>query len=113
SPDTPGMPPPSDKTAWDFMPDGWLVEVLDGKAAKEARPPASSPCMACESHVFTDARGVTRRVTPPAGFRPVTQLEHARLGIITPQMARVAEREGHLTAAQVRDEVAAGRMVIP
>src|SRR5207245_1237928 len=42
-----------------------------------------------------------------------TQLEHARLGIVTPQMQRVAEREPHLTAAQVRDEVAAGRMVIP
>jgi phosphomethylpyrimidine synthase len=28
-------------------------------------------------------------------------------------MQRVAEREGHLTAEQVRDEVAAGRMVIP
>ena len=23
SPDTPGMPPPSDKTAWDFMPPDW------------------------------------------------------------------------------------------
>jgi phosphomethylpyrimidine synthase len=52
---------------------------------------------------------------PPdqAGFTPITQLEHARLGIITPEMQRVAEREPHLTAAQVRDEVAAGRMVIP
>ncbi|MGH7292435.1 MAG: hypothetical protein ACREJT_14550, partial [Myxococcota bacterium] len=26
SPDTPGMPAPSDKTAWDFLPDGWRVE---------------------------------------------------------------------------------------
>ncbi len=49
----------------------------------------------------------------PEGFEPITQLEHARLGIITPQMQRVAQREGHLTAEQVRDEVAAGRMVIP
>jgi phosphomethylpyrimidine synthase len=49
----------------------------------------------------------------PAGFEPVTQLEHARVGNITPQMLRVAEREPHLTAEQVRDEVAAGRMVIP
>jgi phosphomethylpyrimidine synthase len=32
---------------------------------------------------------------------------------VTPQMRRVAEREAHLTAEQVRDEVAAGRMVIP
>jgi len=49
----------------------------------------------------------------PAGFEPVTQLEHARLGAITPEMRRVAEREPHLTPEQVRDEVAAGRMVIP
>jgi len=53
------------------------------------------------------------RWTAPAGFVPVTQLEHARLGIVTPQMRRVAEREAHLTPEQVRDEVAAGRMVIP
>jgi len=49
----------------------------------------------------------------PEGFVPSTQLEHARLGITTPEMLRVAEREPHLTAEQVRDEVAAGRMVIP
>ena len=30
-----------------------------------------------------------------------------------PEMKRVAEREPHLTPEQVRDEVAAGRMVIP
>jgi phosphomethylpyrimidine synthase len=49
----------------------------------------------------------------PEGFTPVTQLEHARLGIVTPQMRRVSEREPHLTPEQVRDEVAAGRMIIP
>jgi phosphomethylpyrimidine synthase len=69
SPDTPGMPEPSDKTAWDFR-------------------PASAPA-------------------------PVTQLEQARQGVITPQMRRVAEREPHLTPEQIRDEVAAGRMIIP
>ena len=53
------------------------------------------------------------RWTPPAGFVPVTQLEHARLGTLTPEMRRVAQREPHLTPEQVRDEVAAGRMVIP
>ena len=70
SPDTPGMPAPSSKTAWDFLPES----------------PAPSA---------------------------VTQLEHARLGVTTPQMTRVAEREPHLTPEQVRDEVAAGRMIIP
>jgi phosphomethylpyrimidine synthase len=49
----------------------------------------------------------------PEGFVPTTQLEHARLGTVTPEMRRVAEREPHLSAEQVRDEVAAGRMVIP
>ncbi len=75
SPDTPGMPPPSEKTAWDFMPPGGA----DGR-------------------------------TVPA---PVSQLEHARLGAVTPQMKRVAQREPHLTPEQVRDEVAAGRLIIP
>ncbi len=81
SPDTPGMPAPSSKTAWDFLPEGWR---RDGQFA-----------------------------VAPAGFEPVTQLEHARLGNITPEMRRVSEREPHLTPEQVRDEVAAGRMVIP
>lgn len=42
----------------------------------------------------------------------MTQLEQARAGTITPEMKRVAERE-RLSAEQIRDEVAAGRMVIP
>ena len=49
SPDTPGMPAPSDKTAWDFMPEDWRREG--------------------------------DRWVAPDGFEPVTQLEHARLGI--------------------------------
>ena len=49
----------------------------------------------------------------PPGRTPSTQLEHARVGVITPAMRRVAEREPHLTAEQVRTEVAAGRMIIP
>ncbi len=69
SPDTPGMPSLSSKTAWDFN---------------------SAP-----------------------HSNPVTQLEHARCGTITPEMERVAQCEPHLTAMQVRDEVAAGRMIIP
>ena len=54
SPDTPGMPPPSDKTAWDFMPSDW--KQIDGKWVA------------------------------PEGFEPVTQLEHARLGIVTKEI---------------------------
>jgi phosphomethylpyrimidine synthase len=81
SPDAPGMPTPSAKTAWDFLPPGW--------------------------------RRQGARAVPPNGFLPVTQLEHARAGVITAAMRRVAERETHLRADQVRDEVAAGRMIIP
>ncbi|HBO51631.1 MAG: phosphomethylpyrimidine synthase ThiC [Planctomycetota bacterium] len=47
------------------------------------------------------------------GRTPVTQLESARAGIITAEMKRVAERESHLTAEQIRAEIAAGRMIIP
>lgn len=82
SPDSPGMPRPSEKTAWDFLPEGW-------------------------------SRGADGFAVAPAGFVPVTQLEHARLGNITTEMRRVAEREPHLTAEAVRDEVAAGRLIIP
>ncbi|MFT7579863.1 MAG: phosphomethylpyrimidine synthase [Myxococcota bacterium] len=81
SPDTPGMPAPSAKTAWDFMPDNWTLEG--------------------------------DRWHAPVGFEPITQLEYARLGQNTPEMERVAEREPHLTADQVRVEVAAGRLIIP
>jgi len=71
SPDTPGMPKPSEKTAWDF----------------NDNPRPLDKC--------------------------VTQLEMARHGVITPEMIRVSEREAHLSPEQVRDEVAAGRMIIP
>jgi len=71
SPDTPGMPAPSSRTARDFNP------------------------------------------SPRGSERAVTQLEKARLGLITPEMRRVAEREPHLTPEQVRDEIAAGRLIIP
>ena len=81
SPDTPGMPGVSDKTAWDFMPPDWQCDEGRWRA--------------------------------PVGFVAVTQLEHARLGITTPEMQRVAEREPHLSSDQVREEIAAGRMVIP
>ncbi len=81
SPDTPGMPKPSARTAWDFLPEGWRREGAFAVA--------------------------------PEGFEPITQLEHARLGIVTPEMTRVAAREPHLTAEQIRDEIAAGRMVLP
>ena len=117
SPDTPGMPLPSEKTAWDFLPEGWGTDKGQGTrdkgqgAVEQALLSASSSAQASVS--FTQSDGSSRQVLYPAGFQPSTQLESARLGIITKEMTRVAEREGHLTPAQVRDEVAAGRMVIP
>jgi len=42
----------------------------------------------------------------------MTQYQQAQNGVITAEMARVAERES-LSPEKVRDEVAAGRMVIP
>ena len=100
SPDTPGMPSVSGRTAWDFLPDGWTIEA------------ASDIETGCAGH-NQSAVGTWIRAVPPADFEPITQLESARLGIVTPEMERVAEREPHLTAYQVRDEVASGRMVIP
>ncbi len=41
-----------------------------------------------------------------------TQMHLARQGIVSPEMARVAERE-HLAPELIRDEVARGRMIIP
>jgi len=90
SPDTPGMPQPSNQTAWDFMPVDWTMQPG-----------------------FENNYETAEAWQPAADFTPITQLEHARVGTITPQMARVAEREGHLNPEQVRDEVAAGRMIIP
>jgi phosphomethylpyrimidine synthase len=52
---------------------------------------------------------------PPLRAKPgrrVTQLHYARRGEITPEMAFVALREG-MAAEKVRDEVAAGRAIIP
>jgi phosphomethylpyrimidine synthase len=111
SPDTPGMPAPSDKTAWDFLPAGWQTQVVDGTANKQTA--AGGVRAGWQQISFEQADGSRRVVEYPADFVPSTQLEAARLGQVTPEMQRVAEREPHLTAAQVRDEVAAGRMVIP
>jgi len=112
SPDTPGMPAPSDKTAWDFLPEGWTTSLVS-TACGAAECASVGMSQGMKSVTFVEARKATRVVNYPAGFVPITQLEHARLGVITPQMKRVAEREAHLTPEQVRDEIAAGRMVIP
>ena len=129
SPDTPGMPAPSGKTAWHFLPEGWSVEAGTGHRASGTGAESeggtngstSAQCPVPRAFVsYSTARGETLQVAYPRGFTPVTQLESARLGMVTPQMRRVAEREPHFeaifpgrAAEAVRDEVAAGRLVIP
>ncbi|MGH3925650.1 MAG: phosphomethylpyrimidine synthase ThiC, partial [Pseudonocardiaceae bacterium] len=51
------------------------------------------------------------RPAEPA-IRPQTQLAWARAGVVTPEMAFIAAREG-VDVSLVRDEVALGRAVIP
>ncbi len=126
SPDTPGMPAPSTKTAWDFLPEGWSVVQLPPLDTSTPRHLDTSPkpCTNCvgDKNVveFSTAKGDRLRVIYPGNFKPITQLESARLGIVTSQMRRVAEREPHFDAlfpgqgaVAVRDEIAAGRLVIP
>lgn len=110
SPDTPGMPAPSTKTAWDFLPEGWSTSEEDMVTGSPQIPSVGD---STQTLAFKQADGTPRTVTYPRGFTPITQLESARLGIVTKEMQRVAEREPHLTAEQIRDEIAAGRMVIP
>ncbi len=55
---------------------------------------------------------VAKGRTALRGTRPVTQLHYARRGIITPEMAFVAVREG-FEPELVRREVARGRAIIP
>lgn len=58
------------------------------------------------------AQGLVRQPLRAKPGRNVTQLHYARKGIITPEMEFIALREG-VSAAFVRDEVAAGRAIIP
>jgi phosphomethylpyrimidine synthase len=113
SPDTPGMPEASDKTAWDFLPDGWRVRTMPSDTPLDTYQPAACFIGDHPSVTFRTACEEVLEVSYPKNFAPITQLEFARLGVITPEMRRVAEREPHLTAEQVRDEISAGRMVIP
>ena len=99
----PGMPQPSGKTAWDFLPQGWTTDefqerrVVAAEDAREAslRPPEIiSHYSGRVGYHFLQSNGVPRHTYIPieqADFKPVTQLEHARLGFITPEMQRVAE----------------------
>jgi phosphomethylpyrimidine synthase len=70
---------------------------------------AAGPGLDGTPEAFTIA---TRRARRALAGRAVTQLAYARRGEITPEMEFVAVREG-LPPALVRDEIAAGRAVLP
>ncbi len=53
-----------------------------------------------------------RKEAARTGDENFSQMHFARKGLITEEMVYVAEKE-KLTPQQVRDEVAAGRMIIP
>ncbi|MEZ6148090.1 MAG: hypothetical protein R3B91_22180 [Planctomycetaceae bacterium] len=93
SPDTPGMPEPSDKTAWDFLPEGWESEIIcmqatpiDASHDFALDPPdrnweTVAPLMEgreCVGGVslFSHSGGVWRAVFFPESFQPNTQLEY-------------------------------------
>ncbi len=85
-----------------------------GSFALKARLGTAVPFSSPDSPGMPEPSPVTAMDWPnEAGRAPVTQLESARAGIVTAEMRRVAEREGHLSPEEVRAEVAAGRMIIP
>src|SRR5882757_7824605 len=62
SPDTPGMPAPSDKTAWDFLPDDWMTI--------EDSPFDGMPILGHVETIFKQSNGVNRNVVYPRDFKP-------------------------------------------
>src|SRR5947207_1100501 len=86
SPDTPGMPAPSDKTAWDFLPQGWTIERA---------PDHESGCLGHNAQCFENQpiRAVPLQFQDPKSkiHNPITQLEHARLGILNATRIAIIE----------------------
>src|SRR5579875_2826410 len=93
----------------------WIVE-RDDTEEYEGRPPsarddgrsAARNGLRHPQHPAEQSR-VPRRTTP--GKR-VTQMHYARAGVVTPEMEFAAIREG-MDAETVREEVAAGRAILP
>ncbi|CAH1218790.1 Phosphomethylpyrimidine synthase [Paenibacillus auburnensis] len=89
----------------------WIAERGDSEEYEGAAPQdeEKGTAAACVTESFP---GLQRR---PLKARPgsnVTQLHYARKGIITPEMEYIAIRE-NMSPEFVRDEVAAGRAIIP
>ena len=79
--------------------EGWIVAREDVETVERTLPP---------SELIPD--GLRRQTLRGTGN--VTQLHYARRGIVTPEMEFIAIREG-FEPEFVRDEVAAGRAIIP
>ncbi len=94
--------------------DGWIAERGDTEAyvGRPVRPEDNGRPRAGDRNLDEVFAGSDRLPRSAAGDRAVTQLRYARRGVITPEMEFVALREGVATEL-VRDEVAAGRAVIP
>jgi hypothetical protein len=87
SPDTPGMPEPSKRTAWDFLPEGWSIVA------------ASSHADGCAGHNRTDL-GRFIRCVAPKGFEPhaararAARHHHAARCAASPSASRTSRRAG-------------------
>ena len=94
--------------------DGWIVERGDTEeyVGRPPRPEDNGRWRGDERNLDAIFTGSGRRPRRAVGGRAVTQLAYARRGEITPEMEFIALREG-LAVEVVRDEVAAGRAVIP
>lgn len=89
----------------------WIAERGDCEkyAGTTVQNQAETVKPAC---VTEDFPGLKRQPLRASGGRNVTQLHYARKGIITPEMEYISIRE-NVSAEFVRDEVAAGRAIIP
>ena len=94
--------------------DGWIVQRGDTEeyVGRPPRPEDNGRWRGDERNLDAIFTGSGRRPRRAVGGRAVTQLAYARHGEITPEMEFIALREG-LAVEVVRDEVAAGRAVIP
>ena len=94
--------------------DGWIVQRGDTEeyVGRPPRPEDNGRRRGDERNLDAIFTGSGRRPRRAVGGRAVTQLAYARRGEITPEMEFIALREG-LAVEVVRDEVAAGRAVIP
>lgn len=94
----------------------WIDERGDTEeyAGREVKPIDNgfSTAERAEKQGARQFPNLSRRPLRAKSGRNVTQLHYARKGIITPEMEFIAIREG-MSPEFVRDEVAAGRAIIP